>query len=213
LIFSASYGFASRASRGYGRQPCKAPRRSRAGTRKSQGKTILKPLRLLLPFVLAALAGCSQKIVVCPVPAILADTNMVTVMRPGTTPDMANELYSVSMTNAEGDCVYNQTTAVVRASMDISFHATRAPSREAATYSLPYFVVVHENNKIFAKRLYTLKFTFAAGATTADIKQAPEDTSIHISNGKLPWNYQMLAGFQLTPEQMLYNKTKNRYLP
>ena len=174
----------------------------------------MKRLHLLaVPTLLLALMGCSQRIVVCPVPAILADTSSVTVMRPGTAPDLANELFTVTLTNVEADCVYNQTSAVVRASMDISFHATRAPSRDAATYSVPYFVVVHENAKIFAKRAYTLRFTFAPGAATADIKQAPEDTSIKISNGKLPWNYQLLAGFQLTPEQIAYNKTKSRYLP
>lgn len=195
------------------RRPLAGPGRSRAGTGKSQGKTALKPLRLLLPLAIAALAGCSQKIVVCPVPAILADTSTVTVMRPGTKPDLANELYTVTMTNAEADCVYNQSTQVVRASMDLSFHATRAPSRDPATYTVPYFVVVHENAKIFAKRLYSLRFTFAPGAATADIKQAPQDTQIKISNGKLPWNYQLLAGFQLTQEQIAYNKQKGRFLP
>ena len=161
----------------------------------------------------AAVAGCSQKIVVCPIPAILADTNSVTVMRPGTAPDLANELFTVTLTNAEGDCVYNQSTQVVRASMDLTFHATRAPSREAATYTVPYFVVVHAKERIFAKRLYTLKVSFAAGAATADIQESPADTSIKISAGKLPWNYQEMAGFQLTPAQIAYNKTKGRYLP
>ena len=174
----------------------------------------MKPLRLLaVPMLLIALAGCSQKIVVCPIPAILADTSSVTALRPGTTPDLANELYTITLTNAEVDCVFNQSTAVVRASMDLSFHATRAPSRDGATYAVPYFVVVHENNKIFAKRLYTLRLTFAPGAATADIKQSPDDTAIKISNGKLPWNYQLLAGFQMTPEQMAYNKLKGRSLP
>jgi hypothetical protein len=174
----------------------------------------LKSLRFLaVPMLLLALAGCSQKIVVCPIPAILADTSSVTVMRPGTAPDLANELYTVTLTNAEADCVFNQSTAVVRASMDLTFHATRPPSRDGATYAVPYFVVVHENSKIFAKRLYTLRLTFAPGAATADITQAPDDTSIRISNGKLPWNYQLLAGFQMTPEQIAYNKTKGRYLP
>ena len=184
------------------------------GREKVKERTALKPLRLLaVPLLLLALAGCSQKIVVCPVPAILADTSTVTVLRPGTTPDLANELFTATITNAEADCVFNQSTSIVRASMDLTFHATRPPSRDAATYSVPYFVVVHEKEKVFAKRLYTLRFTFAPGAASADIKQAPEDTQIKISNGKLPWNYQLLAGFQLTEEQIAYNKLKGRYLP
>ncbi|HEU0094963.1 MAG TPA: hypothetical protein VFQ52_00810, partial [Rhizomicrobium sp.] len=176
----------------------------------------LMSLRLFrLPVLAAALAaaGCSQKIVVCPIPAVLADTASVTVMRPGTTPDLANELYTVTMTSTEVDCVYNNTTQIVRASMDIGFRATRAPTSEAATYSVPYFVVTHEGAKIYSKRPYTLRFTFAPGAATATIKQSQDDTRIRIENGKLPWNYQLLAGFQLTPAQIDYNSKKSRYLP
>ena len=175
---------------------------------------ILRALRLLVPVaaVLVA-AGCSNRIVVCPVPAILADTANVTVMRPGAVPDLANELYSVSLINAESDCAFNQRTGVIKSSLDLTFRATRAPSADAATYSVPFFVVVHENNKLFSKHIYQLRFTFAPGAATATIKQSPDETSIQLENGKLPWNYQLLAGFQLTPEQIAYNETKGRYLP
>ena len=34
-----------------------------------------------------------------------------------------------------------------------------------------------------------------------------------IGNGNLPLNYQLLAGFQMTPEQIAYNKTRGRYVP
>ncbi len=159
------------------------------------------------------LMGCSQKIVVCPVPAILADTSSVTIFRAGTVPDLANELFTVSLTDSQGDCVYNNPTAVVRSSLDLTFRAVRAPTSEAASYTVPYFVVVSENAKIFTKRAYDLHFTFAPGAATAVITQSPEVPSIHISNGKLPWNYQLLAGFQMTDAQIEYNKKKSRYLP
>ncbi len=66
----------------------------------------------------------------------------VTIFRPGTTPDLANELYSVRLVSAEADCVYNNSTSIVRASMDLTFKATRAPSSEGATYTVPYFVAV-----------------------------------------------------------------------
>jgi len=174
----------------------------------------LRPTRLaLLAALVLPLLGCAQKITVCPIPAILVDTSTVTIFRPGTTPDLANELYSVRLISAEADCVYNNSTSIVRASMDLTFKATRAPSSEGATYTVPYFVAVHEGNKIFAKRTYNLRFSFAPGAATATIKQAPEQTRILIQNGKLPWNYQLLSGFQMTPEQIEYNQKKARYLP
>ena len=172
--------------------------------------------RLFRTAPLAALLlvmGCSTKIAVCPVPAILADTQSVTFFRPGTTPDLANELYTVSIINAEGDCTFNTKSSLVHASLVLTFRATRTPTKEAATYTVPYFVVVHEKDKIFQKRNYRLRFTFAPGATVVIVKQSPDEISLRVSNGKLPWNYQEMAGFQMTPAQIEYNKTRGRYVP
>lgn len=157
--------------------------------------------------------GCSQRITVCPVPAILADTQSVTVFRPGTMPDPANELFTVSLVNSEGDCTYNTKSAQVTASLELTFRATRTPTNERVTYSVPYFVAIHEGPRIFAKRLYTLKFSFAPGAATTVVKQAPGDVRVQIANGKLPWNYQELAGFQMTQAQIAYAQGRGRYLP
>ena len=168
----------------------------------------LAPLGALL-----LLLGCTSKILICPVPAILADTQSVTYFRPGTVPDLANELYTVTLMSVAGDCTYSTRTNLVHASLELSFRATRAPSSEAATYSVPYFVVVHENAKIFVKRLYTLKFTFAPGAAVTTITQSPDELELAISNGKLPWNYQEMTGFQMTAAQIEYTKTRSRYAP
>lgn len=170
-------------------------------------------LRLASIGALLPLLGCSSRILICPVPAILADTQSVTVFRPGTAPDLANELYTVSLVNSTNDCTYNTREGMVQASLELTFRATRTPTRDAATYSVPYFVAVNEGDKIYTKRLYTLRFTFAPGASVATITQAPGDVEIKISNGKLPWNYQQLAGFQMTAAQIDYNKSRSRYVP
>ncbi|MCP5412543.1 MAG: hypothetical protein H6924_10515 [Alphaproteobacteria bacterium] len=161
-----------------------------------------------------ALSGCGDtRITICPVPAILAETASMTVIKPGAAPDPANEQYSVALVNAESSCSYNRKEGTTTSDLTLTFHATRPPSPSAASYSVPYFVVVSENSKLFDKKLYTLNFRFAPGAVSADIKQSPNDIEIKIANGKLPWNYQLMAGMQLTAEQMAYNKKIGRYLP
>jgi hypothetical protein len=159
------------------------------------------------------LCGCSSKVVICPVPAILADAATLTVFRAGTVPDLANELYSVSLTNAESNCTYTASTGDVTSALNLTFRATRAPTTEGATYYVKYFVVVNENAKLYSKRILTLPFTFAPGATSVTTKQSPDDIIIHIGNGKLPWNYQLLSGLQVTQGQIDYNKKMGRYVP
>lgn len=196
-----------------GKGPGRAKVKPPLGLLERTALMLTRALRLLAVGATLMAAGCSSKIVVCPVPAILADTATVTVMRPGTTPDLANELFTVRLVDAESDCTLNQRSGLIRASLDLTFIATRAPTRDAATYSVPFFVLAHENAKLYSKRIYQLKFTFAPGASTATIKQSPDDTQFQLEAGKMPWNYQLLSGFQLTPEQIEYNKQKARYLP
>src|SRR3954470_24751396 len=143
--------------------------------KESIASMIFRLFRLAPLGALLLLLGCSTKILICPVPAILADTQSVTIFRPGTTPDLANELYTVSLINAQGDCTYSTRNNLVHASLELTFRATRNPTSEAATYSVPYFVAIHEGPTIYAKRLYTLKFTFAPGASVVTIKQSPDD--------------------------------------
>jgi hypothetical protein len=170
-------------------------------------------LRLAPLSALLLTLGCTSKILICPVPAILADTQSVTYFRPGTTPDLSNELYTVSLLNVAGDCTYSTRTNLVHASLELTFRATRTPTKEAATYTVPYFVVVNEKDKIFTKHIYRLKFTFAPGASSVTVTQSPDEMELHISNGKLPWNYQQMAGFQMTAAQMDYAKTRSRFAP
>jgi hypothetical protein len=172
-----------------------------------------RPTRLLAAAAALLLCGCDSKIVICPVPAILADAATLTVFRAGTVPDLANELYTVSLINAQSNCAFTQSTGNVSSALDLTFRATRAPTTEGATYYVKYFVAVNENAKVYSKRILTVPITFAPGATTAVTKQSPDDTIIHISNGKLPWNYQLLSGLQVTPAQIEYSKKMGRYVP
>ena len=90
-------------------------------------------LRLAPIGALLLLSGCSSALLICPVPAILADTQSVTIFRPGTPPDLANELFTVSLVNATGDCTYSTRDGLVHSSMELTFRATRNPTSEAAT--------------------------------------------------------------------------------
>src|SRR5258708_31404875 len=80
-------------------------------------------LRLAPAGALLLLMGCSSRILICPVPAILADTQSVTFFRPGTTPDLANELYGVSLVNPTTHRTPTTKQGRVDASLDLTFRA------------------------------------------------------------------------------------------
>ncbi len=173
--------------------------------------------RLHMPAMLGGLmllAGCAAPNPnLCPGAAILADTDHATMLRPGAPADPSGALYRVALTNTATDCHLDKRKGETDSTLTLTFTAQRAPGADGATYSVPYFVAVTENAKIYNKRLLYLKFTFAPGASTATINQSPNDFQLHVSNGKLPWNYEELAGFQMSPDQIAYAKNRSRYVP
>jgi hypothetical protein len=174
---------------------------------------VLKAMRPAIGLaILALLAGCATPNPnLCPATAILADAARVTVMRAGAPADLSGELYSVALTDAATDCRLDRKRGETDSSLSLTFRAVRAPSADGASYSVPYFVAVTMADRVVNKRLYTVRFAFAPGASSATFNVSPDNTQIHLGNGHLPWDYQLTAGLQLTDAQVAYNKKMGRY--
>lgn len=160
------------------------------------------------------LAGCNtNKVNLCPVPVILADAGQMTVFRPGASQDLAGEAYRVWLVDTSSDCTINKKTGETVSPLKLSFRATRAPSADAARYRVPYFVAVTQGDRLVEKRILSATFDFAPGASVATFSESPNDFDLHVENGHQPYEYELMAGFQMTPAQVDYNKKMGRYAP
>ncbi len=163
---------------------------------------------------LLVLAGCNTAAVNnCPVAVVLADTSRMAVFRPGATQDLSGEAFRVFMTGASTDCDINRKNGQTDSSLTLEFRATRAPSTAGAHYTVPYFVAVTQGDRLIAKRIVNVSFDFAPGAATASFSNSPDDFDLRMESGHKPYEYELMAGFQMTPAQVEYNKKMGRYLP
>ena len=168
----------------------------------------------VLGLCLLTLAGCNTaKVNNCPVAVILADAGQMAVFRQGASQDLSGESYRVMLTGARSGCDINKKTGETSSSLHLNFRATRAPSADAAEYSVPYFVAVTRGDQIIEKRILTVRFSFAPGASSATFDESPDDFDIQMENGHFPYEYQLMAGFQMTPAQVDYNKKMGRFTP
>ncbi len=168
----------------------------------------------LLAIALIPLAGCdSTKVNNCPPAVILADTGQMTVFRPGASQDLAGEAYRVALVGTSTDCTINKKTGETNSSIRLQFRATRAPSVDAAHYRVPYFVAITRGDLLVEKRILAVDFDFAPGASVASFSESPDDFDIHVENGHQPYEYEVMAGFQMTPAQIDYNKKTGRFAP
>jgi hypothetical protein len=167
----------------------------------------------LLLVALLVLAGCNTKVTNCPAAVILADASQLTIFRPGAPQDLAGEAYRVGLVGISTDCTINKKTGETNSSYRLNFRATRAPSADAAHYTVPYFVAVTQGDVLIEKRILQVSFDFRPGDSVVTFSESPDDFDIHVENGHQPIEYELMAGFQMTPAQVEYNKKMGRYTP
>ncbi|MBU6444181.1 MAG: hypothetical protein KGR48_09760 [Alphaproteobacteria bacterium] len=173
--------------------------------------------RISIIFVLVTtcvvLTGCSsdKRAALCPGAAALVEASVLTEYLPGTTPDPAHALYRIAISNVTTDCDIDAGARTADTSLVIHVVATRPPSALAARYRVPYFVAVRQGPDIQSKKIYWLTFGFAPGETSVAFDREPDSTVVKIADDKQPYDYQLVTGFQLTREQLNYNRKMGNY--
>lgn len=164
---------------------------------------------------LFAVAACSSdRTGDCPTITGVTDASVATIFRPGTTPDPANVVYAVEVTDVKSVCDIDKKERTTDASLDISFRATRAPSGAEAHYKVPYFVAITEGSaRMLAKHVYSVQIDFAPGQTTAIVSDRIGSTHLDVAKDKHPYDYQILVGLQLTRAELDYNRLGGHYGP
>ncbi|TNE61847.1 MAG: hypothetical protein EP335_14225 [Alphaproteobacteria bacterium] len=160
---------------------------------------------VLLALVSLAVAACSRnplEVVVsnCPAVAVVGDAGTLTRFRGDgrTTDDVA---FTASIMNVQSSCV-EDVNVVSSVSFDIGGQAGRALASREVT--LPYFVVVlKDNSRIVSKKQYDVTLRFDSNGF-ARASQSLEQVIPTIEQARR-YNYEVLIGFQLSPEDVAYN--------
>ncbi len=169
---------------------------------------------LLAAAAALALTGCNQNVIQqCPSAAVLSDTAVLTVMRPGAPADLSGEAYTATMGSVTNSCSFSRTAGAATSSNDFTIRVTRAPSPDGLRVTLPYFIALTQGERILNKKNLTITLEFAPGASSITQEITPEDTVVPLEIGHPPTDYQLLFGFQLTDAQRAYAQTRTRFIP
>ena len=171
--------------------------------------------RLLILAAALLLAGCAndQTGPQCPSAAVLNDTSTLTVFRAGAPADPSGEAYTAVIDTVKTHCSYAKGASNVVSTFGFTAHATRPPSPDGATYTLPYYFAITQGDRILKKTNMTFKITFAPGSAVATYDQSLDDATIDLEPTHPPTDYQMLIGFQLSDAERAYNQKRIRFTP
>ena len=164
----------------------------------------------LLAAAAAVLGGCqADRTPDCPTMTALVPTSEASVFVPGMPPDPTNLLYRVEIVKVDSSCDLDKKTSDADVSLEVHFRATRAPSGNAAGYSVPYFVAVTEGtDKVLLKKQFKAQVSFEPGQTSVDFTDSIASTQVNPQGEKKAYDYQVLVGLQLTKEQLEYNNRR-----
>ncbi len=177
---------------------------------------VLRALVLVLGFSL--LAGCAggmfgrgdkkpAKIVAknCPTIAVLSQASSITVFAPGAKQSIENIRYDARIAKVAVDCKLsgNQVIAEFGLSGRISLGPKGVPGKK----SLPIFAALTlKDQKVRDKLVRNSTVTLKPGRRNANFIEVIKDYRFTLDAGKKPTDYEILAGFELSPAQLRYNQ-------
>jgi hypothetical protein len=177
------------------------------GTPACKGLAASSGLALL---ALLALPGCSgrtdpaEALLACPRVGIVRDVAEITQFRPGGRGQPDVEARG-ALTKGEGDCEYGSGGVTVNAS--VLLKAERGPALKGNTATFRYFVaiVAPGQNEPSAKSEFETVVEFKPGQTTAGSREELAQ-KIPLPKNANAKDWGVFFGFQLTPEQLDYNR-------
>ena len=144
----------------------------------------------------------------CPEVALLANTERLVQFRPGPGRDIIDIVTEAQITNLRSACEYEDFRVDVNAAFEII--ATRGPKAGTASVTIPFFVaVVRPDGRVVAKKVFESKVDFPKGRRRVGLRESVEER-VPLSSQTLGRDYQILVGFQLTPDQLEYNQLRRR---
>jgi hypothetical protein len=168
------------------------------------------PRAVLLAALLPLLAECgparNEFAPVCPVPAILGDAANLNIYRSSATTGPARDLtdlvVSARIVQVSGTCQPGDRNDRLAVAVNAAVSLSRGPALQGNGITVPVFVAVAQGNTILDKHTYLMHATFPSNVDRVTLTPGELDLSLPITASKSGASYSIVAGFQLTPEQL-----------
>lgn len=149
----------------------------------------------------------------CPPVLLERSTADLTAFRPGPGRDLTDVLYEAQVTGYTGDCARGKGETTISVTLQPTFTINRGPawSGSQGEGEITYFVAVPAYYPDPAgKQVFSIPFAFPSG-TMSSVILRDEKVTLELpmpdTSSRPPAIY---IGFQLTPEQLDYNRTSGR---
>jgi hypothetical protein len=182
---------------------------------------------LLAAAVAASLGGCESIKGVfgfgeppppCPRVSILADAARITKFRPGPGRDLVDVLFEGEIGNFLTSCRHDidrkTRTGTLDVEVIVDIEAARGPADRDRAAGYDYFVALTDvSGNVLQRGSFSATAAFEGNRTRFVFRDTPVHLKIPLKTGQAGPDFLIFLGFQLTPEEMQYNRLQRERGP
>ena len=142
----------------------------------------------------------------CPQVAILSDGADLTAFR-AQGADLTDMVVDGRITGVSGKCALDDLTHL-RTTISVNMDVARGPAARTRQADVTYFVSVSRGDAILDKRDYTLAVDFPRNSDRLRLTGDQVDLVLPVDDKLTGAAYSVLVGFQLTPDQLAFNRRR-----
>ena len=155
------------------------------------------------------LFSAEERYLPCPNVTILPGADTITVFRPGPGRDLVDVTYEGSIEPLKGECVYEDDDSLIMVELFLQINAVKGPAANENKVNLPFFIAIADRDrKVLSKRVFESPIEIPDGKRRGAVLEEMVQ-KIPILSGRDGRDYTIVLGFQLSNEQLQYNRQNN----
>ncbi len=149
----------------------------------------------------------------CPAITKLHDTSDVVQYVAGKGRDLIDMRFSAELGDIAWKCQYDDEddgSGELEMELKILIKARKGPAAKGQVAKFPFFVAITDANRnILNKKVFTAEIEFEEGRRRAAVIEEV-DQVIFYTSSETGADYDIIVGFQLTPQELKYNRERKR---
>jgi hypothetical protein len=165
----------------------------------------------LLPVMLLPLVGCgpgrADFAPVCPTARLIpALADLTRYAGPGPAHDLTDLILQARVTAVNGKCTAGDDKSILPATVDVTISVQRGPAMQGREADVPVFLAITEGDAIRDKNVFPVHVVFPPNVDRLIMSSGDISLSLPVSPEKSGNAYGVIAGFQLSPEELNANR-------
>jgi hypothetical protein len=162
---------------------------------------------LLLPFLAACGPDRNEFAPACPkaelVPAL---SDAIAFAGPGPGHDLTDLVYQAGIANVRGKCQKGDGKNQLAVTVAVVVSVQRGPAMKGRDFDIPLFLAVTDDDQVRDKKVFPVHMTFPPNVDRLTVTSPDIEMTMPVSAEKSGLAYKIIAGFQLSPEQLAANR-------